>query len=75
MPDQNILQMSAPVHVTGMASSETNLHPRVLDPPEALLGVRLLIPRSGNEAITLEPPASHEDKEAERRLAKAKAWN
>lgn len=48
-------------------------HSGVLHPSKALLGVHLSIPSSSNEPIALQPPTSHEDKNAESRVAEAEA--
>jgi len=48
-------------------------HSGVLHPIKAFLGVHLSVPSSSNESITLKPSASHEDEDAEGRVAKAEA--
>ena len=48
-------------------------HSGVLHPSKAFLRVHLRIPGSSNEAIALQPPASHEDEDAERGVTEAKA--
>ena len=70
---KHILALSQRLLQLGEVSAQHVLHARVLHPLEAFLGVHVLVPLAGDEAVALKPARCHDDEDAEGRLAEAEA--